>query len=148
MTLAHPTKGAVQLDNTLTSTSTVKALTAAQGKVLKDAVDGLVAGSTPTSIWSGDSSSVSDGDILASSGFVVSRGLYSLKSFGLDITYIVPVFDLSLTSSGTSTVSSISSNISIACGLRESGAFKVEQLVNGSAVDVGPNIAEILYVPL
>lgn len=35
------TKGAVQLDNTLTSTATDKALTAAQGKVLKDDVDTL-----------------------------------------------------------------------------------------------------------
>ena len=34
-------KGAVQLNNTLTSTSTSQALTAAQGKVLKDSADSL-----------------------------------------------------------------------------------------------------------
>ena len=39
------TKGAVVLNNTLTSTSTTQALTAAQGKVLKDTLDNTAASS-------------------------------------------------------------------------------------------------------
>ena len=39
------TQGAVQLNNTLTSTSTTQALTAAQGKVLKDSLDTAVSSS-------------------------------------------------------------------------------------------------------
>ncbi len=44
--------GAVILNNTLTSTSTTQALTAAQGKVLKDALDAasLGVGQTPTDV--------------------------------------------------------------------------------------------------
>ena len=41
--------GAVQLNNTLTSTSTAQALTAAQGKALKDSLDTLSSGKAPSS---------------------------------------------------------------------------------------------------
>lgn len=41
--------GTVQLEDTLTSTSTTKALTAAKGKALKDSIDALDTGKAPTS---------------------------------------------------------------------------------------------------
>mgnify|MGYP003384788991 CR=1 FL=1 len=78
--------GLVQLNNTLTSTSTTQALTAAQGKVLNDAV----AARAPVTVWTGsDSGGVTAAEILSSSGHVVGLGNYVIKVSNLN--FIVPI---------------------------------------------------------
>lgn len=65
------TKGAVQLDNTLTSTATDKALTAAQGKALKDEINAIPIGTVDVGFYQADNLGPS-GD-LASGGCKVVR---------------------------------------------------------------------------
>lgn len=68
-------KGFTQLNNTLTSTSTTQALTAAQGKALNDKFD-----SPATTIWTGSQSTgISTSDIFSQTGFTVKRGRYSIR---------------------------------------------------------------------
>lgn len=140
-------KGLVQLNNTLTSTSTTLALTAAQGKVLNDKV---VAGNTPQLIWQpagAAENNVTDAEILADSGFVVKPGIYFLVSDSGD-KYTVPVLSISGNSFGTCQVSVLTLNLSVTAGRRSSNSFQITQRVNGSSGDIGPDIAEIYFTTL
>ena len=82
------TQGAVILNNTLTSTSTTQALTAAQGKVLKDSLDTVV--SSPLGVgqtWQ-------DGYVVLPNGLMFQWGRHDLPNnggeSGITITFPTP----------------------------------------------------------
>lgn len=102
-------KGAVQLNNTLTSTATDKALTAAQGKVLKDSVDTLQEKHSLIFLWTGSASQVTENMIFAFTGNLVIAGEYyitTLTAPSLQRTYTVskPASSLATTATGSSKI--------------------------------------------
>ena len=82
------TQGAVILNNTLTSTSTTQALTAAQGKVLKDTLDNVV----PSPLGVGQT--WQDGYVVFPNGLMFQWGRHDLPNdggeSGVTITFPTP----------------------------------------------------------
>jgi len=77
-------KGAVQLDNTLTSTATDKALTAAQGKALKDEIGALANVGYYNSVTLGTSNNLTGGSckVVRVGDMVVISGKYTHSASG------------------------------------------------------------------
>jgi len=77
-------KGAVQLDNTLTSTATDKALTAAQGKALKDEIGALANVGYYNSVTLGTSNNLTGGSckVVRVGDMVVISGRYTHSASG------------------------------------------------------------------
>lgn len=103
-------KGAVQLDNTLTSTSTTKALTAAQGKVLNDGIASINTKLAQEYLWGGSSTGVSENDIFNMTGKLVTDGTYIIQAIRPPniptwFTVIKPDQTLTKTSTGTTKIS-------------------------------------------
>lgn len=100
-------KGAVQLNNTLSSTSTTQALTAAQGKVLNDKFD------LPSiTIWTGSTSlGVSSSDILSQSGFTVKQGRYSIRYTNDKGTYNGELYIRDISDISTNTIDTRERNL-------------------------------------
>lgn len=103
-------KGAVQLNNTLTSTSISQALTAAQGKVLSDSVNSINSKLAQEYLWGGSSTGVSENDIFAQTGKLVTEGTYIIQAIRPPniptwFTVIKPDQTLTKTSTGTAKIS-------------------------------------------
>lgn len=138
-------KGAVQLDNTLTSAATDKALTAAQGKVLKGGVDALNRDSIV--VWAGPASNdVSNVDILSDSGFVVKAGRYILDTSSGLIEISVP--DINRTSYGPTRTRLSGSNLALVAFEYSSSSFKGDIYVQGSSGTSPSSITQIDYYQL
>lgn len=143
-------KGAVQLNNTLTSSSTTLALTAAQGKVMKDSVDDFLSALPPVTVWTGSDSFVTSGEILASSGHVVQAGeYYATMSTSI---HNVSVIDITKNAIGTSSFgigSAPDNDLSASLfKMNNIGTFFIETYTNGSAGTVIETITEIQFKPL
>lgn len=137
------TKGAVQLDNTLTSTATDKALTSAQGKVLKDGVDAL--DRSAEEIWTGSASAVSDADILAF-GFTVKAGNYILDTSSGVIT--ITKGDASSSAYGPSRISQSGVNLAITTYEYTSSSFRAKVFIQGNSGSTPATITRVRYYQL
>jgi len=137
-------KGAVQLNNTLTSTSTSQALTAAQGKVLKSSVTNLENKHTYSTVWAGSASVVTDTMIKNySGGSTIGAGKFYLFTSSGRIYTVNKIFS-SDTDTHTGTSKFSGSRLYIAEWGGSTKAFEIEcYLLTTNSYDTSETITTI-----
>lgn len=145
--------GTLQLGNVLTSTDTTKALTVAQGKVLKDVqdankviLDDHINARTPITVWTGSDSQVTPAEILSDTGFVVVPGRYWVTSGAQD--YTVDIRSIAVLTTGSSINSITSTNVKVISAAFNATEFRVTQSINGDAGSGLQLITAIYFTPL
>ena len=142
-------KGVTQLNNTLVSSATDQALTAAQGKVMKDAVDDFLGSLPAVSVWTGSDSSVTDAEILADTGFVVASGKYWIKRDSSSVVHSLEIRDHTDSGSlytGSAYILPDGAGIIVSVAERFAGVFRIREVQGNSSSTL--NIQEIWYAPL